>query len=199
MPGSSRTYDTPAVLSPLLRRTEADPRPVVVMTCGIAGSGKSSLSKWITTHHPSFKRLSIDSYIYTHHGLYNIDYPKEKYNEYQEEAEAALRAELPRLIQQGTHDAILDFSFAFQATREEWKELIEEAGGRWVLAYLEVEDDELRRRVRERNALAVKDGDSAFVVTEQVLESFLLGFERPDGEDEVILRLGEEFKPGGPG
>jgi hypothetical protein len=64
---------------------------------------------------------------------------------------------------------------------------------------LEVEDDELRRRVKQRNALAVKDGDSAFVVTEQVLESFLLGFERPDGEDEVILRLGEEFKPGGPG
>jgi hypothetical protein len=57
----------------------------------------------------------------------------------------------------------------------------------------------LRRRVRERNALAVKDGDSAFVVTEQVLESFLLGFERPMGEEEVILRLGEEFKPGGPG
>ncbi|KAJ0422235.1 AAA domain-containing protein [Aspergillus carlsbadensis] len=196
MPGSSTTYDTPAVLSPLLRRTRADPRPVVVMTCGIAGSGKSSLSKWITSAHPSFKRLSIDSYIYTHYGLYNIDFPKEKYNEYQEEAEAALRAELPALIQAGTHDAILDFSFAFQATRDEWKELIEEAGGRWVLAYLEVEDDELRRRVRERNALAVKDGDSAFVVTEQVLESFLMGFERPVGEEEVILRLGEEFKPG---
>jgi len=49
--------------------------------------------------------------------------------------------------------------------------------------------------VRARNALAVKDGDSAFFVTEQVLESFLAGFERPDAEDEVILRLGEEFNP----
>jgi hypothetical protein len=58
-----------------------------------------------------------------------------------------------------------------------------------VLAYLDVGADELRRRVRARNQLTVKDGDSAFFVTNEILESFLAGFERPTGEGEVVLHL----------
>ncbi|KAL4941132.1 hypothetical protein BDV06DRAFT_212926 [Aspergillus oleicola] len=200
MAEAASTFSTYESLSPFLRRSDSNPRPVVLMTCGVAGSGKSSLSKWTCTAHPSFKRLSIDSYIYTNYGLYGIDYPKEKYNEYQEEAEAALRDELVKLVEQGSQDVILDFSFAFQATREEWKGLVEGAGGRWVLVYLQVEPDELRRRIRERNALAVKDkdGDSAFFVTEQVLESFIRGFESPVGEGEVVLCLDKDNGvPGG--
>jgi predicted kinase len=158
---------------------------------GGPGSGKSSISKWIQSNHPSFHRLSIDSYIYSHHGLYGVDYPKEKYNDYQEEAAAALRSELAQLVQQGSRDAILDFAFAFQETRDEWKDLIEESGGRWVLVYLDVDADELRRRVKARNQLAVKDGDSAFLVTAEILESFIAGFERPVGEGEVVLRLND--------
>ncbi|EPS28938.1 hypothetical protein POX_f08012 [Penicillium oxalicum] len=191
MAEDSSSFSDPNALSPLICRTEGDPRPVVVMTCGIAGSGKSSISKWIQSHHPSFQRLSIDSYIYNHHGLYGVDYPKEKYNDYQQEAVTALRSELAQLVQQGSRDAILDFAFAFQETRDEWKDLIEESGGRWVLVYLDVEPDELRRRVRARNQLAVKDGDSAFLVTEETLESFILGFERPIGEGEIVLCLND--------
>lgn len=56
-----------------------------------------------------------------------------------------------------------------------------------MLVYLDVEADELRRRVRARNQLTVKDGDSAFFVTEQILDSYIAGFERPIGEGEVIL------------
>lgn len=160
------------------------------------GSGKSSLSKWMSSNYPSFKRLSIDYYIYTHHGLYNVDYPDEKYNDYQEEAERALRNELVQLVRQHSQDAILDFSFAFQKTRDDWKGLIEDSGGRWVLVYLDVDADELRRRVRARNQLAVKDGDSAFFVTTQILESFIAGFERPIGEGELVLRLDNEFCTG---
>lgn len=138
-------------------------------------------------NHTSFKRLSIDSYIYIKYGLYGVGYPKDKYNDYQDEAETAIRNELIQLIRQGSQNIILDLSFAFQETRDEWKELIEESGGRWVLVYLDVEADELRRRVRARNQLTVKDGDSAFFVTEQILDSYIAGFERPIGEGEVIL------------
>ncbi|OJJ05311.1 hypothetical protein ASPVEDRAFT_44806 [Aspergillus versicolor CBS 583.65] len=176
-------------LSGFLSRTENDPRPVVAMTCGVAGSGKSTVSKWITSNHQSFKRLSIDAYIYTKYGLYGVDYPKDKYNDLQEEAEPALRTELVQLLHQGSHDIILDLSLAFQATRDTWKALVEGAGGRWVLMFIEVDPDELRRRVRARNHLTVKDGDSAYFVTEQVLESFIAGFERPTGEGELVLRL----------
>lgn len=162
----------------------------------LTGSGKSSLSKWILSNHPSFKRLSIDSYIYTKYGLYGVDYPKDKYSDYQDEAQSALQNELARLLRQGSQNAILDLSCAFQQTRDQWKKLIEESGGRWVLAYLDVDDDELRRRVRARNQLTVKDGDSAFFVTNEILESFLTGFERPIGEGEVVLRFNTELNAG---
>lgn len=156
----------------------------------LTGSGKSSLSRWIVSSHPSFKRLSIDSYIYTKYGLYSVDYPEDKYSDYQDEAESVLRNELAQLLRRGSQDAILDFSFAFRKSRDEWKRLVEESGGRWVLVYLDVGADELRRRVRARNRLDVKDGDSAFFVTDEILEIFLAGFQRPIGEDEVVLRLG---------
>lgn len=159
--------------------------------CG-SGSGKSSLSKWILENHPSFKRLSIDSYIYAKYGLYGVDYPKEFYPDYQNEAERALRNKLSQLLQQKSQDVILDFSFAFQETRQDWKRRIEAAGGRWVLVYLEVDAGELRQRVRARNQLTRKDGDSAFFVTDEILESFISGFERPNGEHEVVLRLGHD-------
>lgn len=83
---------------------------------------------------------------------------------------------------------ILDFSFAFRKTRDEWKSLIEVRGGRWILVYLDVNDEELRRRVKARNQLDVKDGDSAYLVTDEVLERYLAGFEKPDGEGEIVLR-----------
>ena len=62
-----------------------------------------------------------------------------------------------------------------------------------MLAYLDVGVDELRRRVRARNQLAVKDGDSAFFLTNEILESFIAGFEKPVGEGEVVLRLRDEL------
>ena len=148
------------------------------------------------SNHPSFKRLSIDSYIYNKYGLYGVGYPKDRYNDYQDEAESFVRDELVQLVRHGSQDVILDLSFAFRETRDEWKGIIEELGGRWVLVYLDVEADELRRRVRARNQLAVKDGDSAFFVTEQIIESYIAGFERPIGEGEVVLHLRDKLEAG---
>lgn len=81
--------------------------------------------------------------------------------------------------------------------RNECKDLIEESGGRWVLAYLDVSVDELRRRVRVRNQLTVKVCDSAFSATNETLERFIAGFERPIGDSEVVfLRLDNEVNKG---
>ncbi|KAF7591601.1 hypothetical protein BBP40_001299 [Aspergillus hancockii] len=170
-----------------LHRTKAGPRPTFLMICGIAGSGKSSLVHSITSAYPSLRRLSIDSYIYAHHGLYDVDYPRNRYETYQLEAEEALRGELVATLERGDRDLVFAFSFAFRDVRDEWKGLIEGAGGRLVLVFLDVDAGELRRRVRERNNSAEKDGDSAFYVTEEVLERYIGGFERPCGEREIVL------------
>ncbi|KAK7219564.1 hypothetical protein V2G26_007567 [Clonostachys chloroleuca] len=49
----------PADLLPLLQRSAGDSRPIVVAMCGVAGSGKSTLSKSIAAKFPTFTRLSI--------------------------------------------------------------------------------------------------------------------------------------------
>ncbi|KAF5858628.1 hypothetical protein ETB97_003936 [Aspergillus alliaceus] len=174
-------------LRPHLCRTEADPRPVVMMTSGVAGSGKSTLAHSIISAYPSFKRFSIDWYIYSNHGLYGVDYPRQRYEEYQLEGEEALRAELAATVERGDVDVVLDFSFAFREVREAWKSLIEREGGRWVLVYLDVDAAELRRRVKARNERVDKDGDSAFYMTDEILERYISGFERPVGEGEIVL------------
>lgn len=146
-------------------------------------------------------RLSIDAYIHSHHGLYKIDYPAEKYESYQFEAESSLRQQLKNTLRSSAERdgnlvpyVILDFSFAFKEIRDKWKLLIEQGGGRWVLVYFDVEFDEIRSRVRERNyqreiGARKNDADAAFDVTEEVLEMYIQGFERPVGEGEIILRL----------
>ncbi|GFF83479.1 hypothetical protein IFM61606_04587 [Aspergillus udagawae] len=184
----SRLSDAVARLGPVIQRT-SDPRPVVLMTCAVAGSGKSTLAKLVCSAYPSFTRLSIDTYIYSHHGLYNVDYPKEYYEKYLDEAEAALKQQLVHILEHGNSNVILDFSFAFRQVRDEWKALISESGGRWVLVYLDADPTEIRRRVAARNALTEKDGDSAFYLTEDVLERYLSGFERPVGEGEIVINV----------
>ncbi|KAL4786408.1 AAA domain-containing protein [Aspergillus varians] len=182
-------YDASS-LGTYLSRTASDPRPVVMMTCGVTGSGKTTLSKWIMKSYPGFRRLSTDMYIYVNHGHYDVDYPKTMYNEYQVAAERAMRTELAESLQAGK-DLILDFTFAFQETRDEWKALIESYGGRWVLVALDVDTVEVKQRVRARNALPLrrKDGDSTFFVNEALLDSFIAGFEWPSGEGEIVMRL----------
>jgi len=87
-----------------LRRTRDDDRPVVLMTCGLAGmsridlsvlffpltgpsadsggrwsiakgSGKSTLAKTVVSRLPTFTRLSVDEIIHGQHGVYGVDYP----------------------------------------------------------------------------------------------------------------------------
>ncbi|KAH2834957.1 hypothetical protein KXV85_005487, partial [Aspergillus fumigatus] len=114
----SRLLDAIARLGPAIQRTSSDPRPVVLMTCAVAGSGKTTFAKSICSAYPSFTRLSIDAYVYSHHGLWNVDYPKEHYEKYQEEAEAALRQQLVHILQHDDANVVLDFSFAFREDRE---------------------------------------------------------------------------------
>ncbi|KAH6962701.1 hypothetical protein DER45DRAFT_551763 [Fusarium avenaceum] len=95
--------DTRALTEPILThltKTSNDTRPVVVMTCGIAGAGKSTLAIAIVSRLPNFTRLSNDQFIYESHGLYNIDYPADKYFVYQDEASRQLIAKLESLLKE---------------------------------------------------------------------------------------------------
>jgi len=155
--------------------------PLVVMMCGVAGSGKTTFSQQLEKN--GFVRLSIDEEIWATHGRYGIDFPMEKMEEYKKEAESKLRNDLLKLI----HDkqqVVIDFSFWDRARREQYKQLIEKSGGKWKLIYIKVSPDDLRERLKIRNK---RFDANAFPITEEVLTSYLKGFEVPEGEGEIVI------------
>jgi len=162
---------------------ERDPlTPLVVMMCGVAGSGKTTFAQLLEKE--GFIRLSIDEEIWATNGRFGIDFPVEKYEEYKEDAERKLRNRLVKLIE-NQQQVVVDFSFWQRSRREKYKLLIEEAGGKWKLIYLKVHPNDLRKRLKIRSQRF--DANAAFTITEEILTSYLNGFEAPKGEGEIVI------------
>ncbi|KFY74026.1 hypothetical protein V499_05922 [Pseudogymnoascus sp. VKM F-103] len=174
----------PTELEAALRPLDSDNRRVVVMTCG---SGKSTLAKAIVAKFPSFIRLSIDGYIYDKYGAYDRDYPASKYSQYQDEANEALKVRLQEILQGGKNDVVVDLSFAFRASRDEYRTIVEAGGAQVVIVYLKTDVSELRRRIEERAAAGL-DADSAFKMTPEIFDRYVSGFEEPVGEGELVIQ-----------
>ncbi|MEH7386860.1 ATP-binding protein [Bacillus sp. JJ1521] len=165
----------------LIYRERDDFSPLVVMMCGVAGSGKTTFAQQLEKE--GFVRLSIDEEVWATNGRFGIDFSMEKIEEYRNDAERKLLNLLIKLI----HDkrqVVIDFSFWDRVSRDQYKELIEKSGGRWKLIYIKVHPDDLRERLKIRN----KGFDAnAFPITEEILTSYLNGFETPKGEGEIVI------------
>ncbi|MDR4889836.1 ATP-binding protein [Fredinandcohnia sp. QZ13] len=155
--------------------------PLVVMMCGVSGSGKTTFSRKLEKE--GFIRLSIDEEIWATHGRWGVDFPIEKIEEYKKDAERKLRNRLIKLIYE-KQQVVLDFSFWNRVKRNQYKKLIEDSGGNWKLIYLKVHPDDLRERLKLRNNRL--DANS-FPISEEMLSSYLNGFEIPNGEGEIVI------------
>ncbi|MNC05189.1 hypothetical protein D3C75_526520 [compost metagenome] len=80
---------------------------------------------------------------------------------------------------------VVDSSFWSRSERNKYKRIIENAGGEWKLIYLKVHPDELRQRLKIRSQRF--DANAAFTITEELLTTFLNGFEEPSGEGEIVI------------
>jgi len=158
------------------------PRPRVVMMCGLSGSGKTTYAKPLEA--AGFVRLSIDEEIFARHGRYDIDYPASAWVAYQQEAEDALKQRLRESIAAGKN-VVVDFSFWNRAFRDEWKRLIEEAGGAWELVFIKTDPANLPQRLEQRRLRG--DEANAFPVSPEMLAEFIAGFEFPEGEGEIVV------------
>ena len=136
--------------------------------------------RWNNT---GYVRLSIDEAIWARFGRDGAHFDPQEYEEHKAAAEEALRHELMRLMQAGQL-VVLDYSFWQRATRDRYKSLIESRGYRWELVYLKAAPETLRWRLAARNAL---NGPNAVTVSEDLLESYLAGFEEPVGEGERTI------------
>lgn len=167
----------------LLMDSDRDPdKPLVVLMCGIAGSGKTTFSQKMGEY--GYMRLSIDEEVWSVNGRYGIDYPLEKYREYLNEAHLRLRDKMVRCIQDKRR-VVVDSSFWNRQERDEYKQLIQNAGGQWRLLYLKVNPEELRKRLHIRSQRF--DANAAFTITEELLTTFLNGFEEPRDEGEIVI------------
>jgi predicted kinase len=165
----------------LIFRERSGVTPLVVMMCGVAGSGKTTFSKRLEKE--GFVRLSIDEEIWATKGRYGVDFPIEKIEEYKKEAERTLRTRLMKLIQE-KKQVVIDFSFWDRARRDRYKKLIENFCGNWKLIYMKVHSDDLRKRLTLRNQ---RFDANSFPISEELLTSYLEGFEIPEGEGEIVV------------
>jgi len=152
--------------------------------CGVAGSGKTTSAQWLETQ--GYVRLSVDEEIWHRSGRYGIDYTPDQYARLSQEVEDVLRQRLVDLIGQGL-DVVVDLSFWRRASRELYKQLVETAGGRWRLVYLQVPSDVLRQRLSQRAHRF--DANAAFAITDDLPSTYLAGFEAPNGEGEEIVTI----------
>lgn len=157
-------------------------KSLVVLMCGIAGSGKTTFSQELAKC--GYTRLSIDEEVWSVNGRYGMDYPIEKYRDYLNEAHIRLKKKIVQCVQD-KKQVVIDSSFWSRSERNEYKQLIENAGGQWALIYLKVHPDELRRRLKARSVRF--DANAAFTITEELLTTFLNGFEEPSDEGEIVI------------
>lgn len=164
------------------RERAGDTRPVAVLTCGPAGAGKTTYAQGLERQ--GYVRLSHDVEVRRRFGRYGHDIPFERFEEYNDAVRPLVKRRLTELLRQG-RDVVVDLSFWRRADRDEYKAIVEAAGGRWRLVYLDVPPEELRRRLRARRS---RDDADAFPVPDELLERFLAGFEVPSGEGEEVVR-----------
>lgn len=156
--------------------------PVVVLMCGVAGSGKTTYAQRLEAE--GYVRLSIDEEIWHRFGRYGIDYDAADYPRLSRAAEKTVCEHLVGLVKQ-RRDVVIDLSLWQRSTRDQYKRLIEHAGGRWRLIYLRADPAVLRRRHDERNKRF--DANAAFPITDELLADYLVSFEPPENEDEQII------------
>ncbi|MEU3730124.1 ATP-binding protein [Streptomyces sp. NPDC033538] len=187
-----RIYDRPVHKQTTTSETPAghEPRPMVYLLVGLTGSGKTTYAKQHLIPAGAV-RLSVDEEVHARHGRYGVDYPEHEYFSLEEPVVAEIRERLTALVAAG-QDVVLDHGLWLRPAREEWKKLVESAGGRWRLLYFPVPREELLRRLDERNR---RDDANALAVSPSALDDFYARFDPPEGEGEEIIEAGSFGPP----
>lgn len=133
--------------------------------------------------------MSIDVLVHSAHGLYGIDYPHALHEQYQSEADDKYKPEVCRLLcSTPPTNVVLDRSFYARSDRDEFRLLAQDMGARCVLVYFDASREALWQRIQKRATMA-RSADSAFKMTEEILDRYVRGFEYPRNEGEIVIRV----------
>ncbi|KAF2070249.1 hypothetical protein CYY_008432 [Polysphondylium violaceum] len=157
-------------------------RNYIVMMCGCAGSGKTTFAQRLVDQLGCI-RFSIDEEIWQTHGRYGIEYQECQYDQLKKDTEDILKQRLEDLLSKGNLFAVLDYSFWNVNTRKQYIDLIEKYHHNYQIVYLNVSHSELRKRLEIRSNRF--DANAAFKISDQLLEQYLSGFNRPNINDNM--------------
>jgi predicted kinase len=155
---------------------------LVVLMCGIAGSGKTTLSQRLEAQ--GFTRLSIDEEVWQRFGRHGIDFPASEYQDRLVVAHGHLRDRLAELMARRV-PAVVDSAFWNRAARERYKALVEQAGCRSQLIYLKTPLALVQARLAVRNQRL--EANAPFLITDDILARFAAGFEEPVDEGALVV------------
>ncbi|MER5893362.1 ATP-binding protein [Streptomyces sp. NPDC001876] len=165
----------------LLPHLDGTERGLVVMMCGLPGSGKSTYAQALERR--GYTRLSIDEVVWARTGQDASGLAPADYEQLKSAVERELWEELVRLME-AKLPTVIDYSFWSRATRNRYKAAIESHGCRWELIRLKADLATLRRRLAGRNQRL--DANSV-TVSDELLERYFTDFEEPDGEGESVI------------
>jgi predicted kinase len=170
----------------LLPHLDGTERGLVVMMCGLPGSGKSTYAQALERR--GYTRLSIDEVVWARIGRDAADLDPAEYEQLKSAIEQELWEELIRLME-AKLSTVIDYSFWSRASRDRYKAAIESHGCRWELIRLKVDLETLRRRLTGRNQ---RNDANSVTVSDELLEHYFAKFEEPIGEGERVI-VQEEF------
>jgi predicted kinase len=168
----------------LLSHLDGTERGLVVMMCGLPGSGKSTYARAL--EHRGYTRLSIDEVVWAHIGRDAADLDPAEYEQLKSAIEQKLWEELIRLME-AKLPVVIDYSFWSRANRDRYKAVIENHGCRWELIRLKADLETLRRRLADRNQ---RNDANSVTVSDELLERYFATFEEPIGEGERVVIQG---------
>jgi len=157
-------------------------KPVAYLLCGLGGSGKSTYAHELAKG--GLQKLSLDEYVYSQYGRAIVTLPEHTYLQHYRTAKVQLDKKLVGILKK-KQSVVLDYGFWRRASRDYYKQLIEEHGGNWKLIYLKASPEVLQRRLKARNK---RTDANAFPVTEEMLNNFIARFEEPTNEGEEIIQ-----------
>jgi predicted kinase len=171
--------------SPAEALAQLAPEPgLVVLMCGLAGSGKTTFSQQLAAR--GFARLSIDELIWSTAGRYGIDYPSEAYDEKVGAAREALKVVLVRLMAR-RRPVVVDSAFWSRAHRQQFADLVVSNGGRPRIVYLKAPKAVLQARLALRRSRF--DANAAWPIDDERLARFIEGFEEPGPDEDALVVL----------
>lgn len=171
-----------SAISRTLTRPMHSRPPFCVLMAGLPGSGKTTLSRALTTR--GFIRLCPDEEMYRRHGVYGVDFPRGTFPTLERPILEDVAAELREHLKAG-RDVVVDHGFWTPEVRTRWRAIATDAGAAPVLVYLDAGHDELWSRISKRNEAHSHDPNSIYF-SENDLKRYRARFVQPT-EDEPHL------------